>query len=293
MSKLPLMICASLLAFATPTMALDRFDSNDLNSRIDQLQKQVAQLQQGGAGSAPGTAQMTSEIARIDEELRLVHGEIEKLQFGQEQQTKQFTSFQKDLEFRLQALEGHGAAGNGAAPITKGSPDDTATPAYEPPSSLPENSGANYDPAKDTYKGAGDKLAPPGQKGTTPRDLYNNAFRQLNGEDYTGAEQGFSQFTSQYPHDPLVGNAYYWLGETYYKRQNFPKAADTFRKGFEAMPSGPKAGDNLLKLAMTLSALKRDTEACVVYKQVDLKYGANSDNLRTRARQEIQKLHCQ
>ena len=78
--------------------------------------------------------------------------------------------------------------------------------------------------------------------------------------------------SKKHPKDPLVGNAYYWQGETYYIRRDYVNAADSFRQGFEALPTGPKAPDNLLKLAMSLNALNRDKEACVVLGQVISKY---------------------
>ena len=97
----------------------------------------------------------------------------------------------------------------------------------------------------------------------------------------------------QYPKDPLAGNAFYWLGETFYVRRDYVKAADSFRQGFEALPSGPKAPDNLLKLSMSLNALKRDKEACVVLKQLVSKFGKTSAATKDKAQAEISRIGCQ
>jgi tol-pal system protein YbgF len=124
------------------------------------------------------------------------------------------------------------------------------------------------------------------------RDHYNYAFRLMNQAKYAEAGASFAAFTKKYPHDPLVGNAFYWLGETYYVRRDYVQAADNFRQGYEAMPSGPKGADNLLKLAMSLEALKKDKEACVVLHQVATKYGNNSGSVKSRAEQEINRIGC-
>ena len=115
-------------------------------------------------------------------------------------------------------------------------------------------------------------LAKPGTHySDEPRHHYNEAFRLLNQNRYEDAETAFIKFTKQYGDDPLIGNAYYWLGETYYIRKDYTQAADNFRQGYQALPDGPKAPDNLLKLAMTLKALDRISDACTIVEQIDKK----------------------
>jgi tol-pal system protein YbgF len=126
----------------------------------------------------------------------------------------------------------------------------------------------------------------------TPREHYNYAFRLLNQTKYKEAADSFAQFTKKHPKDALVGNAYYWQGETHYIRRDYGNAADMFRQGFEAMPDGPKAADNLLKLAMSLSALKREKEACVVLEQLATKFTKSSKNIANRAVQEQKRIGC-
>jgi tol-pal system protein YbgF len=124
------------------------------------------------------------------------------------------------------------------------------------------------------------------------RDLYNAAFKQLNQTNYEQAEKLFSQFTQRFPKDALIGNAWYWLGESHYVQRDYVKAADSFRNGYTKLPAGPKAGDNLLKLGMTLAAMKKTPEACVVLKQVEKKFAANSEAIKAKTRQEISRLGC-
>jgi TolA-binding protein len=89
-----------------------------------------------------------------------------------------------------------------------------------------------------------------------------------------------------------VGNAYYWLGETHYIRQDYVSAADNFREGFEALPNGPKAADNLLKLAMSLSAMKKTNDACVVLDQLLVKFKETSTTVAQKAQSERTRIGC-
>jgi tol-pal system protein YbgF len=136
--------------------------------------------------------------------------------------------------------------------------------------------------------------APDKNKGgfDNPRDHYNHGFRLLNQTRYEDAARTFEAFTEKYPKDPLIGNAYYWLGETYYIRRDYVKAADSFRQGFEVLPSGPKAADNLLKLSMALSAMKKQKEACVVLDQLLVKFKDSSTSVAKKADAERTRIGC-
>ena len=60
----------------------------------------------------------------------------------------------------------------------------------------------------------------------------------------------------------------------------------------QALPDGPKAADNLLKLAMSLDALGRDKEACVVLQQVVTKFKKSSTSVTDKATQERKRIGC-
>ena len=78
----------------------------------------------------------------------------------------------------------------------------------------------------------------------------------------TRPRRGFSAFLTQNPQDPLAENARYWLGETYYARGDYARAAEVFVEGYQTSKTGPKAPDTLLKLGMSLSSMGKKKEAC-------------------------------
>ena len=114
----------------------------------------------------------------------------------------------------------------------------------------------------------------------------------MNQAKYVEAGAALESFTQRYPKDPLIGNVYYWLGETYYVRENYLKSADNFRQGFETMPDGVKAPDNLLKLALSLNMLNKKREACVVLKQLQIKYQGQKTPVLEKAASKEKELGC-
>lgn len=242
-----------------------------------------------GGGEVSNAARMDVRIAQLEEQIRRMEGAIEQISYQNKQLKAQLDKANADMQYRLQALESH----QGSAP---------AAPAPAPAAnnaSSPDAGGDTMQPVQPEGGEASSETPPsapvasaPVQQFASSRDHYNHAFRLMQQAQYAEAGSSFVSFTHRYPHDPLIGNAFYWLGETYYVRKDYTQAADNFRQGYEAMPQGPKAADNLLKLAMSLDALKKDREACVVLKQVVTKYGSGATTIKQRAEQEINRIGC-
>jgi tol-pal system protein YbgF len=126
----------------------------------------------------------------------------------------------------------------------------------------------------------------------SPKDQYDYAFDLLKRAEYAQAEQALRQFVTAYPRDPLAGNAQYWLGETFYVRNNYAEAAAQFLKGYQTYPQSPKAPDNLFKLGLTLTILGKVQEACSAYQRFDREYANAAGALKRRVVDERQRLGC-
>lgn len=97
-----------------------------------------------------------------------------------------------------------------------------------------------------------------------PQDkkIYNLALAALKDSKFEAAEEKFNDFIKKYPKSSLQSNAYFWYGETFFRRKKFDKAAVNYLKGYKQFPKGAKAADSLLKLALSLGELKKKQEAC-------------------------------
>lgn len=241
-------------------------------------------------------ARLQVKISELEEEIRNLRGKIEQMSYENQQLKEQMQKSQTDVNFRLDAIEKKQAAAVTPAPAAAVQPRQQADNTPDSGQLQPVEEPADQDSSENSDDGnsnAPATIAPVSSipKFATPRDHYNYAFKLLNQAKYPEAGAAFSAFTKQYPKDPLIGNAWYWLGETYYVQRDYVRAADDFRQGYESMPTGPKAPDNLLKLAMSLNAIKKDKEACVILKQVVAKFGS-SGSMRQRAEQEINTIRC-
>lgn len=254
-----------------------------LERDVNFLQRQVytdpnARSSSGAASGGGGNAQLEVRMSQLEEQMRQLRGQFERVQYDVAQVQAGQKKIAEDMEYRLQALEQAQAAA-AAAPAV-------AADAETPMAAVEEEMPASYKPEPKPKK------SPTGKDFPNSNAHYNHAFKLLNGKEYSAAATSFDQFVKTYPDDPLTSNAYYWLGESYYARGDFTRAAEGFRKGFETNPEGQKAPDNLLKLAMSLGKIKRNAEACVVLGQVVNKYGESNPRTGERATVERQRLQC-
>ncbi|HBM12073.1 MAG TPA: tol-pal system protein YbgF [Rhodospirillaceae bacterium] len=107
---------------------------------------------------------------------------------------------------------------------------------------------------------------------TEPQALYDYSLGLMRQGDYAGAETALKVFLDQHSSSPLVSSAIYWLGETYYVRDNYREAAFSFVDVYSKHPKSNKAPDSLLKLGMSLFALGNKSEACTAFQTLKSDY---------------------
>lgn len=272
-----------------------------LAERLDRLERDLSFVQKqvyrggaaGGDHAAAGSAavpvnagQLQVRLGQLDEELRQMRGLIEQTQFQNKQTAAAVKKISDDVDYRLRALE-QKQAETAAAPAPTPALE-AAAPATETEAAKPTEA-ATYQPEEKDGK---TKPALTGKDFPNANAHYSHAFKLLNDKKYAEAAASFDAFVKKYPADPLTSNAYYWLGESQFARNDFTRSSESFRKGFEANPDAQKAPDNLYKLAMSLSQIKRTSEACIVLAQVVSKYGETAARTAAKATEARTSLQC-
>ena len=120
---------------------------------------------------------------------------------------------------------------------------------------------------------------------------YENAIKLLWASKFNEAESELQNLKKIEPVD-LMPNIQYWLGEVFYAQKNFEKAIIAFGEGLEKYPESIKGPDNLLKLGLSFSNLKKKDEACNILLELKVKYEDAPKNVQERASSEIKKLEC-
>jgi tol-pal system protein YbgF len=300
--------------------------------RIDRLQRELVTLQRqvykgeappaSAAGAAAGTSGITTtaaarieqRLSQFEAELRTLTGQVEEAVYRNGQLRERLERLAAETDFRLQQFEqaprpGAAMQGAPAGQAAPGAPDtgqrrvlgtvsqadlealrsqpvESASPAAQPGGQPGAQQGA-LQPGAQQAAAPGYALA-----GETPEAQYNHAFGLLSQANYGEAELALRAFVELNPQDPLAGNAKYWLGETFYVRQDYQQAAVTFAEAYQEYPNSGKAPDNLLKLGMSLSALGSKPDACGTFVELLKRYPKAAATVIQRAKQERQRLAC-
>jgi tol-pal system protein YbgF len=308
---------------------LDRVDrlQRDLNT----LQRQVYQggappaQRSGSSSSGPSQVQGGSatdlevRLESIEEQMQSLRGAVEQANFQAKSVQDRLDKLSSDVDFRLSALEKKAgmntgsvdippaggstaapgapaapATGGGGAPrvgvlgqiptgVNSNAPGSiTASP---PPPSAPLIPDAAAPGEGGPAQGA---ALPPG----SPKDQYAYAFGLLHQNNYAGGERALKAFLSAHPGDPLAGNAQYWLGRTYYARNDFNDAVRAFAEGYQKYPKNQYAAENLLYLGRSLSGINRKSDACEAYSRLLREYPKASDATKNSVQAERKKLAC-
>lgn len=272
----------------------------------------------GDAGGLNRTAAARTDqrLAQFEAQLRNLTGQVEEAVYRNNQINERLERLAAETDLRLRQLEQGMVPGTAPGMAMQGVPSGQMAPGgdqaafasqpqvfgtirqsdLEAMQSQPVTPGTGV-AQQDTSLAA---LQPGGQPaaagytlvGETPEEQYKYAFGLLSQANYGEAELALRGFVDQNPGDPLAGNAKYWLGETFYVRQDYQQAAVTFAEAYQEYPDSGKAPDNLLKLGMSLSALGSQSDACGTFVELLKRYPQAAATILQRAKQERQRLSC-
>jgi tol-pal system protein YbgF len=265
-------------------------------------------------------AQLAVRIQQLEEQIRLLTGQVEGLQFQLTQMQTMLEKQAEDNEFRFQQLEGGSPA---PAAQTQGAvepdrlPADPTTTAALPqvtPLALPASEqpmGSELGESADPLLGSNTmgtaalgELKLPDQKPLDPVSAsakvstgdataqYEAGYEAIMRGDYEFAEDQFQQFVALYPDDAHAADATNWLGEALMQRGAFDDAALVLAEGYQKYEASPRAPDLMLKLGMALAGAGEQDVACRTYFTLEKRYTTLAPAFVQRLHDEKSKAQC-
>ncbi|MEO7012889.1 MAG: tol-pal system protein YbgF [Dokdonella sp.] len=234
------------------------------------LSERVQRLEQQSSGGAQGSVDLVNQIQALQSQVQALQGQVEELhhQLGEAQQRAKDQYI--DLDSRLGRIEGgrptaapapaamNPNADEGMQDIQLGVPatSDVSKSLTSADSQLAPVDQASATASSSQAGKIADELASVADPEAEKRS-YDEAFSALKDGRYAESARRFQAFIDQYPGADLTGNAYYWLGESYYVTQNYRVALETFNTLLSRFPQNQKAPDALLKTGYCQYELKQ------------------------------------
>jgi len=241
-------IGALALGLVSPLGAQERLSLRSLDERLQRVERVLDQS-------------LLSQLQRIDalqQEIRQLRGEIERLSHELGSQRRRSTDLYSDTDQRLTELEEARDAGTLFGDDESGFLDETlgGSPLDETASGgaviVPEGGGPI--PVAAAFD---DGPSPPiGQLRNTAtqaeKTSYTNAYDLLARGENEAAVGAFEAFLRSFPDGPYSDNAWYWQGEAMYAQRRFDEARRNFGVVVNSFPESTKLPDARLKVGFAL-----------------------------------------
>ena len=251
---------------------------------------------------SPAAAAAEIRFQQMEKEIRRLTGQVEEQNYEIRRLREELAKRVGDLEMRLKDA-GQSSGGNisvsssGTPYMAQPSANTYSKPQTAPQAAKKPSSSFQYQPpggapqALGTINKSQSTGAVSASSDSAP-GAYDYAYSFIKARNFDRAEMEFAKFMTEHPNHPLVSNAKYWYGETFYVRGGYEKSARIFAEGYQQFPKGPKAASNLLKLGMALTGMGKTDDACIAYKQLKKDYAQSSVSVLKRASTEMKRINC-
>jgi len=124
----------------------------------------------------------------------------------------------------------------------------------------------------------------------SPDQEFQQALTFLREQKHEDAIKAFKNFKDNYQENVLSGSAHYWLGQIYWVKKEYKKAALEWGEGYDKYPKSIKASSMLYRFSEVLVYLERIEDSCRYLKIFIEKF--TEDKLTPDAKNKIISLEC-
>lgn len=112
---------------------------------------------------------------------------------------------------------------------------------------------------------------------------YNEAFAKFESGKYAEAVRMLETFVKSYPNHVYSDNAVFWIGESYYRKRDFGRAAEQFERVGREFPAGNKVPDAILRSASCYLRLNQLLKAQKAFEKIIATYPQSVAAQKARA----------
>uniref|UniRef100_A0A7V4N3D3 Tol-pal system protein YbgF n=1 Tax=Thermodesulfobacterium geofontis TaxID=1295609 RepID=A0A7V4N3D3_9BACT len=227
--------------------------SEELEKKLDELNKMLISLENKLSKDmiVEIKTQVLSELDEMKKEQTQLSSQVEEIKFSQEESEKNLKTQLENLVTQTQALELK----------IKELEKKLETISKEPPKETSSPSNATVTSPDNATKIAAIKPEEKSEeKPLSEAQFYDRAYSYYQKGDFKNAKKFFEEYIEKFPKGSWIGQAYFWIGEIYFKEQKYEEAILNYQKLIELPGWHPLKPSAMLKQAQAFKALG-DTEA--------------------------------
>ena len=297
LSILPIML-------ANPSYAVSK---KELAAKDLQLEERLLQLETRFLTGDPAAEQLIKRNYALEVTVRSLRGEVEQLMYELGQSNKKIDALYGDIDINLQRiirLEHQLEELNSAFENSENSFISGNAPLRPSPGGAPFANTTNADVSEKLDRNTAETLsqipsAPVFKEKTIDvQAAYSDLLKlpekgkvKLREGDYLGAQLDFEKYILERPDADDIAIVNYWLGESYFVRNGFQKAANAYIASLSRDPKGIKASSSMIKLATSFAKLN-NPESCKIFNAFETQYPNATELEKAKANKEAKKVGC-
>ncbi len=253
-----------LLAGCATTGDLDttRTEINQLKRDTFELKKETADLKKQTNATVreesfnairESQASLYSQVNEQSKEIQLLRGRFDEYKFFMEKTLKESATERELLRSQITSLD---------ARVKELSEKIAKSGEAKPP--------AEQKPAAEESSEKAPEVKKPEDSG--PAAIYESAYASFKGKKYKEARDRFNTLIAKYPGDGLVGNAHFWIGESYFAEKDFENAILSYETLIKGYPRNEKIPAALYKQGLSFVELGDKKTALVIFDRIIEKY---------------------
>ena len=297
LSILPIML-------ANPSYAVSK---KELAAKDLQLEERLLQLETRFLTGDPAAEQLIKRNYALEVTVRSLRGEVEQLMYELGQSNKKIDALYGDIDINLQRIirlehqleelnsafensENSFISGNAPLGTILGGDSFENTNNEDNSEKLDRNTDETLSqiPSAPIFK----------EKTIDVQAAYSDLLKlpekgkvKLREGDYLGAQLDFEKYILESPDADDIAIVNYWLGESYFVRNGFQKAANAYIASLSRDPKGIKASSSMIKLATSFAKLN-NPESCKIFNAFETQYPNATELEKAKANKEAKKVGC-
>lgn len=267
-------------AFST-TLPAHAVSKKELEAHIAQLEQRLSTLENRMLTGDPAAERLMQRMDALEASQRSLTGEVERLRYERDnlaEEVKALAGRVAELETLGEDMRRHLRAVDEVAKQKEQLQSYGGTP-----------NGAIYQngsvlPGPPTIVGS--------ETATDISKLAERGQEKMREGNFSEAQNDFEQYLQFNPDAKDKADVYFWLGEAYYARSGFGKAAENYIASMRAAPKGKYAPEAMVKLAATARALGKKDMACKTLNSFAGQYPKADKSVRAKVKLEKQRSGC-
>ena len=231
------------------------------------LGKNIDELQNTQKSTAKTVSDLYIQNQDLTSELQVLTGRLEEDRYYTEKNKTEFLERMNALEAKLAELDKEKIQLQQRVTKLESAPPPVLKSEKKIEKSPPSVKDTQDRPASQKSKESATKEA-----SSSAKDVYMSAYEAYKNDRNREAREKFQSVLQDFPENQYSDNARFWIGESYYREENYEDAILAYEELFRNNPKSDKVPGAMLKQGLAFYALKDKKTGKIILEKLIQKY---------------------